>query len=139
MKIVGYFEGTDPFVLTRLVAEGYGTLPLANPWDGHGKVSSRLEPGDVDLIVGYLHKLMPPIATSRKELDSTSKMGIAPPKDLSPYDLLFTARRNNIPVLVIAPVDCQDEAKGLLGDAAEFVEFVQPEDLESRALELLKK
>ncbi len=139
MKIVGYFEGTDPFVLTRLVAEGFGTLPLANPWDNHGKVCSRIEPGEIDLIIGYLHKLMPPVATSKKELDPTSKMGISPPKDVSAYDLLFPAKTNNIPVLVIAPIDCHDEAQELLGEAAEFVTFVKPEDLEATALALLKK
>lgn len=139
MKIVGYFEGTDPFVLTRIVAEGFGTLPLANPWDNHGKVCSRVEPGELDLIIGYLHKLLPPIATPKKETDPTSKMGIAPPTDFSPYDLLYPAKSNNIPVLVVAPLDCQDEAEELLGEAAKFVTFVKPEDLEAKALDILKK
>ena len=33
MKTVGYFEGTDSNALTKLVADGFGTLPLANEWD----------------------------------------------------------------------------------------------------------
>ncbi len=139
MKIVGYFEGTDPYVLTRLVAEGYGTLPLANPWDNHGKVCSRIEPGELNLIIGYLHKLLPPVATSKKDTDSTSKMGIGPSKDISPFDLLYPAKSNSIPVLVVAPFDCHDEAKELLGEAAEFVTFVRPEELEAKALSYLKK
>ncbi len=139
MKIVGYFEGTDPFVLTRLVAEGFGTKPLANPWDNHGKIASRIEPGEIHLIIGYLHKMLPPVGKKETRDHPTEKMGIHPPKDSTPLDLLFPAKSNNIPVLILAPVDCLDEARELLGDAAEFVTFVIPEELEKTALEILKK
>ncbi|MFX1485321.1 MAG: hypothetical protein ACFFCP_19280 [Promethearchaeota archaeon] len=139
MKIVGYFEGTDPYVLTRLVSEGYGTIPLANPYDNHGKIASRIVPGDVHLIIGYLHKLLPPVGETENLDYPTAKMGIDPPNDISPHDLLYPAKTNSIPVLVIAPSDCHDEARELLGDAADWVTFVKPADLESAALDLLKK
>ncbi len=139
MKIVGYFEGTDPFVLTRLVAEGYGTIPLANPWDNHGKIASRILPGEIDLIIGYLHKLLPPVGKRITPDTHTTKMGIDPARDITPLDLLYPAKTNEIPVLVIAPYDCHDEAKELLGEAADFVTFVKHEDLEKTAIEILKK
>ena len=57
MKTVGYFEGTDPILLTEIVAKGCGTLPIANDWDGHGKIASHLEAGEVDLIESsYRHE-----------------------------------------------------------------------------------
>jgi hypothetical protein len=139
MKIVGYFEGTDPFVLTKLVAAGYGTKPVANPWDNHGKNCSRIEPGEIHLIIGYLHKLLPPVGKKGTRDYPTAKMGIDPPKDSTPLDLLYAAKSNDIPILVLAPFDCHDEAKVLLGEAAEFVTFVIPEELEKTAMDILKK
>jgi len=35
-KTVGYFEGTDPLLLNKLVARGIGTLPISNGFDSHG-------------------------------------------------------------------------------------------------------
>ena len=139
MKIIGYFEGTNPEVLTRLVAEGYHTRPIANPWDGHGKICSQLAPGDVDLIIGYLHKFMSPVGTTKTEAGIPELRTIDPPKDISPFDLLYPAKANNIPVLVIIPDDCHKEAKNLLGEAAKFVNFVSPDKLEISAMELLQK
>jgi hypothetical protein len=139
MKVVGYFEGTDPAVLSRLVAEGFGTLPLANNWDGHGKVASNLEPGEVALIIAYLHKLLPPQRSKERSEEVPAPVGIAPSKDIQPIDLLYPAKSYNIPVLVVAPGDCHGEASSFLEDAAEFVTFVTPDELEKRALKILKK
>ncbi len=139
MKVVGYFEGTDPAVLSRLVAEGFGTLPLANNWDGHGKVASNLEPGEVSLIIGYLHKLMPTERSKERSEGVPTSVGMAPRKDIQPIELLYPAKSYNIPVLVVAPGDCHGEARGFLEEAAEFCTFVTPEELEERALKILKK
>lgn len=137
MKTIGYFEGTDSNVLTNLVADGYSTLPLANEWDGHGKNASHLEPGDVDLIMGYLHKLMPPLRKPKKS--ESAQVSLDMYRGLKPVDLLYPAKAYAIPVLVIVPTECQKEAKKLLGDAASFVTVVTPEELQEKAIELLKK
>ena len=42
MKVVGYFDGTDSSLLTKLVIKGYGTIPIANDYDGAGKIASHL-------------------------------------------------------------------------------------------------
>ena len=55
----------------ELVANGFGTLPLGNDWDGYGKNASHLEPGTVDLIIGPLHKIVTPARPlSEKEIPS---------------------------------------------------------------------
>ena len=59
MARVGYLEGTDPLLLSSLTAEGIETLPVANTWDGHGKPINQLGKGEVNLVVGYLHKVIP--------------------------------------------------------------------------------
>ena len=130
MKTIGYFDGTDSSLLTGLVANGFGTLPLANDWDTHGKNASHLEPGDVDLIVGYLHKMVPPFRKSREGEDH-------PVRTSTPYDLLYSAKTNDIPVLVIVPVEHHKAAKQILGEAAGFVTIVKPEDIEDKVREIL--
>jgi len=138
MKTVGYFEGTDSALLTELVANGFGTLPLANDWDGHGKSASHLEPGVVDLIVGYLHKIVPPIRESeRKEEHPTTTNSIGAFRGLSPFDLLYPAKTYGIPVLVIVPAEHHEAAKQVWGEAAGFVTLVKPEVLEDMVRELL--
>ena len=57
MARIGYFEGTDPLLLTRLAVEGIETLPLSNTWDHYGKYVNHLYRDEVDVIVGYLHKV----------------------------------------------------------------------------------
>lgn len=134
MKTVGYFEGTDPILLTEVVAKGCGTLPIANDWDGHGKIASHLEAGEVDLIVGYLHKLIPP------ERPTTDRTGHALEeyRGMKPLDLLFRAKTYEIPVLVVVPAGHHDSAKEVLGEIESFAEVVSPEDLEKRVLEILQ-
>lgn len=124
MKTVGYFDGTDSALLTKIAAHGFYTLPLGNQWDGHGKVAAHLEPGEVDLIIAYLHKLLPP-----RDEDS----GPVP----SPVYLLYRAKTYNIPILVIVDKSHHKKAKDVLGEAAEFVEFVAPEELDGKVCEIL--
>lgn len=134
MKTIGYFDGTDSTLLTKLVALGYSTMPLANDYDEAGKPSAHLEPGDVDIIIGYLHKLTP---VSRKKPPSTgSSMGKR--KDMKPIELLYPAKTYDIPVIVIVPANHHKAAKEILGEAAEFVKIVTPDELEERVLEQLK-
>jgi hypothetical protein len=115
---VGYFEGTDPLLLTKLSAEGVETLPIGNTWDGHGKYVNHLSKGEVNVVVGWLHKVMP------AEQQRTS---------LLPFmlDNLFGACKvHNIPVLLIVPANLHEKAKKVLGDVGPNVYTVAPEELE---------
>jgi hypothetical protein len=124
MKTIGYFDGTDSTLLTKLAAHGFCTFPLGNRWDGHGKIATNLEPGEVDLILAYLHKLLPP---------RDAETGPIP----APVDLLFRAKTYKIPVLVIVPKELHKEAKDTLGEAADFVEIVTPEELDDKVRKIL--
>jgi hypothetical protein len=119
--------------LTKLVARGFGTIPIANDWDGAGKTVSLIEPGDVDLIVGYLHKVIAPIRETKEKSGKTRPIH----RGLTPYDLLYRAKTFEIPTLIIASKDDYKVAKKALGKAADFVTIVAPEDLEGRILEIL--
>ncbi|MFX1367495.1 MAG: hypothetical protein ACFFAY_02725 [Promethearchaeota archaeon] len=133
MKIIGYFDGTDSILLTKLVAKGYGTIPIANDWDGAGKIASHIEPGDVDLIVGYLHKVIAPIREAKGDPKHVSSLY----RGLKPFDLLYPAKAHGIPALIIAPKEDHKAAKKALGEAADFVTVVTPENAEGKILELL--
>jgi hypothetical protein len=134
MKTVGYFDGTDSSLLTEIVARGHCTIPLANDFDGAGKNAHHIEPGDVDLIIGYLHKLVPPM--KKEKPSKPTRMGEY--RGLKPVDLLYPAKVYQIPVLVIVPTAHHKDAKKVLGDAADFVTLVSPEELEKKVLEHLK-
>jgi hypothetical protein len=138
MKIVGYFEGTDSNLLTKIVASGFCTIPLANEWDGHGKNASHLEPDDIDLIIAYLHKLLPPLRKCEEKGMQESPMGVDIHRGFRPIDLLYPAKVYNIPVLVVVPKEFNEKAKELLGEAAEFATIVTPDSLEEKVREILK-
>ena len=60
MKTVGYLAGTDSEYLTRLVLMGHRTLPVGNGVDKNGKNIAFISISDnIDLIVGYFHKISP--------------------------------------------------------------------------------
>ena len=124
MKTVGYFDGTDSSLLAKLAASGFCTLPLGNEWDNHGKIAAQLEPGEVDIIIVYLHKLLPP----RNDVERPVPV---------PINLLYPAKTYNIPVLVVVPKDFHKKAKNLLGEVADFVNIVAPEDLEDNVRKIL--
>jgi len=125
MKTVGYFDGTDSNLLSKLAASGFCVLPIGNEWDHHGKVASHLEPGEVHLIITYLHKLLPARELVKKVLPM-------------PMDLLYPAKSYNIPVLIVVPEGFQKKAKEILGEVVEFSEIIAPDKLEERVREILK-
>ena len=120
MARVGYFEGTDPLLLTKLAAEGVETLPVANTWDGHGKYVNHLSKGEVNVVVGYLHKVIP------AESVRTSSLS------LMIDNMLSACKINDIPVLLIVPATLQDKAKKILGDIGPNVHIVALEELEAQ-------
>lgn len=106
--------------MTKLAAEGVETLPVGNTWDGHGKYVNHLSKGEVNVVVGYLHKIIPAeqvrTAMSSLMLDH----------------LLSACKVYEIPVLLIVPAILQEKAKKILGDAGPKVHLVAPEELEGQ-------
>jgi len=120
MARIGYFEGTDPLLLTKLAAEDIETLPVGNTWDGHGKYVNHLSKGEVNVVVGYFHKVIP------AEQDRTSMF------ELMLENLLSACKIHNIPVLLIAPSNLHEKAKKILGNVGPNVHVVALEELEAR-------
>ena len=114
MARVGYFEGTDPLLLSKLAAEGVETLPLSNGWDGHGKYVNHLGKGEVNVVVGYLHKVIP-----------------AEQEQMRPADILFACKNFDIPVVLVVPAALREKAKKILSDAGSNVHIAAPDELEA--------
>jgi hypothetical protein len=115
MTRIAYFEGTDPLVLAKFACEGVETIPVANTWDGHGKYVNHLGKGEVDIVVGPLHKVMP-----------------VRPEQAKATDLLFACQNFDIPVVLVAPASHLEKAKKLLGDVGANVHVTAPENLEAQ-------
>jgi len=110
MATVGYLEGTDPLVLTRLAARGVGTLPLSNGFDNHGKFITSVSGRDgLDLVVGYLHKFT-----------RTQRQGFRP------RDLLQPCLDYGITVMVLVPQSDQALARQALGSISDAMRLVDP-------------
>jgi hypothetical protein len=113
MANVGYLEGTDAQVLTKLAVRGIGTVPIGNGFDGHGKYINHLVPSDhIAVVVGYLHKLVP-----------------IPERVMTAKDLLFSCMTHGIPVLVIVATGDHAAAKKVLGGAGQYVQLADPADV----------
>jgi hypothetical protein len=111
MAIIGYMEGTDPALLSKLVALGHETYPLGNGWDNHGKYIRHITQSDgIKLIIGYLHKFVPTQSPN-----------------LTPMDMLVHFKTFGIPIVVITPEDYVAKAKEILGAAADFSLIMTPQ------------
>jgi hypothetical protein len=118
MAILAYLEGTNPLTLTRLNLEGIGTTPLGNGFDGHGKYIGHLTKRDaITVVVGHLHKILP--------------TGV---ESASPRDFLIACHTQDIPVLLVVPEEGQDKAREMLGEAADWVALVTPDELYDEAI-----
>ena len=106
--------------MATLAVEGIETLPIANTWDAHGKPVNHLSKGEVDVVVGYLHKIIP------AEQESTAMF------ELMLNNMLVACKTHNIPVLLIAPSNLRQKARKLLGDVGSNVHIVSPEELETQ-------
>jgi hypothetical protein len=113
MATIGYLEGLDPLLLTRLAVKGVGTLPLSNGFDNHGKfISNVTEREGVDVIVGYLHKVL-----------RTQRQGFFA------EDMLQSCRDCQIPVWILVPEADQAAARQVLGSVSEWILLVDPDRL----------
>ncbi len=122
-KVVGYMEGTDPLWLTSLSALSYTTRPLSNGFDNHGMhVQLITEQRKVDLIICYLHKIIP-----------------TPGEDVSAGDLLSRAKIFDIPVLVVCPKELHELGRSKAGNLPPNAILVDPADVMAKISELLKK
>lgn len=121
MITIGYMEGTDSGLLTKLAAAGAETLPLGNGWDGHGQYVAHLNVGDgVNAVVGYYHKFVP--------LKNSN---------LTPADLLKSSKICGIKIYIIADEADHDNVKQGLGDVAPDVTLVDPGAIGNELLNLL--
>ena len=120
MGKIGYFEGTDPLLLATFAAEGVETLPIANTWDAHGKPVNHLTKGEVDVVVGYLHKIIP------------AEQGRTAMFKFLLDNILVACKTHSIPVLLIAPRKVHGKARKLLGNVGSNVHIVTPEELEAQ-------
>lgn len=120
MARVGYFEGTDPLLLSALAAEGIETIPVANTWDGHGKYVNHLSKGEVNVVVGHLHKVIPaePLRTSSLPLMVDG--------------MLSACSVHSIPVLLVVPAALHEKAKKILSGTDAKIQIVSPQELESQ-------
>jgi hypothetical protein len=110
MPTVGYLDGVDPLMLTRLAIRGVGTLPVSNGFDNHGKFINAITERDaVDVVVGHLHKLL-----------RTRRQGFLV------EDLLDSCYSCGVSVLVIAPREDHDRARELLGPANDRLLLIGP-------------
>jgi hypothetical protein len=122
MATFGYLEGTDPLVLSRLAARGVGTLPLGNGIDNHGKFITTInERDEIDLIVGYLHKIM-----------RTQHQGFLT------KDLLQPCLECGIPVWILVPEADQPIVRQALGAVGESITLVDPRALYDRIALMLQ-
>jgi hypothetical protein len=122
MATIGYLEGTDSLVLTRLAARGVGTLPVGNGTDNHGKfITTISKRDDIDLVVGYLHKIL-----------RTEHQGFLT------KDLLQSCIDCGIPVLIVVPEADQMMVRQVLGGVSESIVLVDPGALYDEIARMLR-
>ncbi len=123
-KDIGYFEGTDSTLLTALVCEGYDTIPVSNGYDNHGRHIQLInQENKPDLLIGYVHKVFAPDGGD--------------PNYPTYQEIFYTCRTFQVPLLLEVPTALQDKADALFEDRPDVVQFVDPEDMLKRALEIL--
>jgi hypothetical protein len=112
-KRVGYFEGTDPAILTSLVCDGCDTIPISNGLDNHGLYIRLLnEESKLNVLVGYLHKIY--------ALEGY---------DTQAADIFHFCQTYQTQFLVIVPTDLHECARQKFDKCPEVVQFVDPQDL----------
>ena len=122
-KSVGYFEGTDPAVLSSLVCDGYDTIPISNGVDNHGQHIRLLnEETKTDVLIGYLHK-------------------IYAPENIKPQaeEMFHHCQEYQIPFLVIVPHGLHKCAQQKFTVFPDVVQLVDPVDVLHVAREILGK
>jgi hypothetical protein len=126
-KIIGYFDGMDPALLTDLVCEGYDTLPISNGFDNHGmNVRIINNENRVDILVAYLHKIYSP-------------EGATPSGAVTYQDVFHVCRTFDIPLVLVVDHALHDKARALMADIPPCVLFVDPSEARKKVRELLEQ
>lgn len=100
---------------------GYDTIPVSNGADHHGRSVALINSEErYDILIGYLHKIAAP--------DND---------DVQAHHIFHICKTYGIPLLIEVPEQLQGAAWGVLPNAPEVVEFLDPADTLGRALELL--
>ena len=121
-KTVGYFEGTDPAVLTSLVCDGCDTIPISNGLDNHGRHIRLLHQDNrVDVLIGYLHKIYAPIG------DETQA-----------EDMFHICQTYQIDFLVMVPRELHTCAREKFDKCPDVVQFADPSDVLATARKILR-
>jgi hypothetical protein len=121
MKKIGYMDGTDPLLLSKLAAAGAETVPLGNGYDNAGRYIGYLNPSDgIDAVVGYFHKFLP--------LEGAN---------ICASDLLKPCQIHNVPVYVIVAKEDQANAKKIMGDCGPSVNYVDPGEVAGELMKLV--
>jgi hypothetical protein len=120
MKVVGYLEGTDPVLLTKLICRGIDTIPISNGYDTHGRYILHITNRDVSLVIGYLHKVVPPRGTAIKV-----------------SDILYSCTLHQIPVILLVPEEEKDNAMEVIREIEEKVTIVDPKDAFDTVIKIL--
>lgn len=125
-KKVGYFDGTDSKLLTALVCDGHDTIPVSNGRDNHGRHARLInDKNRVDLLIGYVHKIVAPEGAAREKSDLTAE------------ELFHICRILEIPLLLEIPEALQPRAIELLENPPDIVRLVDPADTLTVARTLL--
>ncbi|NIT37155.1 MAG: hypothetical protein GTN49_11780 [candidate division Zixibacteria bacterium] len=122
MKKIGYMDGTDSFLLTKLAAAGVETVPLGNGFDNAGRYIGYLNPSDgVEAVVGYFHKFLPLKGSN-----------------VCASDLLKPCAIHNIPVFVLVPKEDAERAKKIMGECGPNVKSVDPGEVADELMKLIE-
>jgi hypothetical protein len=121
-KSVGYFEGTDPAVLSSLICDGCDTIPISNGLDNYGQhVRLFNEENRVDLLVGYLHKVYAPVGAETQA-----------------EDMFHICETYQIPFIIIVPAGLHDCARQKFKRCPGVVSFVDSSDMLAAARKILR-
>lgn len=123
-KKIGYFDGTDPDLLTALICDGYDTVPIANGLDNHGQHARLInDQNRYDLLVTPLHKIYAP-----EDADGDT---------VSYQEVIRICRTYSIPLIVTVPTRLAGRARELLDDPPDIVRLADPADVLMSAEEIL--
>ena len=123
-KRVGYFDGTDPDLLTALICDGHDTIPVSNGLDNHGQhVRLINDQNRYSLLIAPLYKIFAP-----ETHDS----------DTVTYQEVFRlCRTYSIPLLIGVPQEFSQRSRELLGDPPDIVRLVDPSEMLAVATQIL--
>jgi hypothetical protein len=121
-KSVGYFEGTDPAVLSSLICDGCDTIPISNGLDNYGQhVRLFNEENRVDLLIGYLHKVYAPVGAETQA-----------------EDIFHVCEVYQIPFIMIVPVGLHNFARQKFERWPDIVRLVDSSDVLEAARKILR-